>query len=129
MGTRSTIGVLNTDGSVTAVYCHWDGYPEHNGKILIDNYTTEEKVRELIGLGSISSLSECGEPVVSASGTGADIFPDVAEFVIEFGEQYNYLFINGTWFVNDNGATEQLFGNPVFDMVEQVLEVRETVEA
>ena len=56
MATRSTIGILNTDGSVTAVYCHWDGYPEHNGKILIENYTTEEKVRELIGLGSISSL-------------------------------------------------------------------------
>ena len=57
MGTRSTIGVLNTDGSVTAVYCHWDGYPEHNGKILMENYTTEEKVRELIGLGSISSAN------------------------------------------------------------------------
>ena len=54
MATRSTIGVLNTDGSVTAVYCHWDGYPEHNGKILIENYTTEEKVRELISFGSIS---------------------------------------------------------------------------
>jgi hypothetical protein len=128
MGTRSTIGVLNTDGSVTAVYCHWDGYPEHNGKILMENYITEEKVRELIDLGSISSLSECGEPDISNI-QGANTFPNVAEFVYEFGEKYNYLFINGTWFVNDNGATEQLFGNPVFDMVEQVLEVRETVEA
>lgn len=128
MGTRSTIGVLNTDGSVSAVYCHWDGYPEHNGKILMENYTTEEKVRELIDLGSISSLSECGEPDISNI-QGANTFPNVAEFVYEFGEKYNYLFINGTWFVNDNGATEQLFGNPVFDMVEQVLEVRETVEA
>jgi hypothetical protein len=128
MGTRSTIGVLNTDGSVTAVYCHWDGYPEHNGKILMENYITEEKVRELIDFGSISSLSECGEPDISNI-QGANTFPNVAEFVYEFGEKYNYLFINGTWFVNDNGATEQLFGNPVFDMVEQVLEVRETVEA
>jgi hypothetical protein len=128
MGTRSTIGVLNTDGSVTAVYCHWDGYPEHNGKILMENYITEEKVRELIDLGSISSLSECGEPDISNI-QGANTFPNVAEFVYEFGEKYNYLFINGTWFVNDNGAAEQLFGNPVFDMVEQVLEVRETVEA
>ena len=128
MGTRSTIGVLNTDGSVTAVYCHWDGYPEHNGKILMENYITEEKVRELIDLGSISSLSECGEPDISNI-QGANTFLNVAEFVYEFGEKYNYLFINGTWFVNDNGATEQLFGNPVFDMVEQVLEVRETVEA
>lgn len=56
MATRSTIGVLNTDGSVTAVYCHWDGYPEHNGKILIENYVTEDKVRELVSMGGISSL-------------------------------------------------------------------------
>jgi hypothetical protein len=94
----------------------------------MENYITEEKVRELIDLGSISSLSECGEPDISNI-QGANTFPNVAEFVYEFGEKYNYLFINGTWFVNDNGATEQLFGNPVFDMVEQVLEVRETVEA
>jgi hypothetical protein len=160
MATRSTIGVLNTDGSVTAVYCHWDGYPEHNGKILNENYTTEEKVRELIGFGSISSLGiiigekhpfskfelkndapdfnelmamyeqseregwttfygrDRGETDVAAN-----TFPNVADFVNEFGEEYNYLFINGTWFVNDHGAT---FGDtPVMDMVEQVLEDRE----
>ena len=56
MATRSTIGVLNTDGSVTTVYCHWDGYPENNGKLLIENYATENAVRGLIELGSISSL-------------------------------------------------------------------------
>jgi hypothetical protein len=95
----------------------------------MENYTTEEKVRELIGLGNLSLLSECGEPDVSGSSIGANTFPNVAEFVYEFGEKYNYLFINGTWFVNDNGATEQVSNNPVFDMVEQVLEERETVEA
>jgi hypothetical protein len=128
MGTRSTIGVLNTDGSVSAVYCHWDGYPEYNGKILMQNYTTEEKVRELIGLGNLSLLSECGEPDVSDSSIGASTFPNVAEFVNEFGEKYNYLFINGTWFVNDNGACEQATSTPVFDMVEVVLETREVEE-
>lgn len=25
MSTRSNIGVLNNDGTVTAIYCHWDG--------------------------------------------------------------------------------------------------------
>lgn len=29
MSTRSTIGYVKKDGSVTAVYCHYDGYPEH----------------------------------------------------------------------------------------------------
>jgi len=162
MATRSTIGVLNTDGSVTAVYCHWDGYPENNGKLLMENYTTENAVRGLIELGSISSLgTSIGEkhpfskfendsgdhPLVGAAkearialaeregwttfygrdrgetDVAANTFPNVADFVNEFGEEYNYLFINGTWFVNDHGAT--LGDTPVFDMVEVALEARE----
>jgi len=55
MGTRSTIAIRNTDGTFEAIYCHWDGYLSHNGRILEENYTTEEKVRELIALGDISS--------------------------------------------------------------------------
>jgi len=58
MGTRSNIGILEPNGSVTYIYCHWDGYVSHHGPILRDHYTTEEKVRALIALGSISSLGE-----------------------------------------------------------------------
>lgn len=55
MGTRSIIGIL--DGNTAkSVYCHWDGYPEHNGRILISSYQTKEKVEQLISGGSISSL-------------------------------------------------------------------------
>jgi hypothetical protein len=43
MGTRSTIAIQNADNTVTGIYCHWDGYVEHNGKILNENYTTESK--------------------------------------------------------------------------------------
>ena len=58
MSTRSEIGILNNDGTVTSIYCHWDGYPEYNGKILSLYYTSEEKVRELINNGDLSSLAE-----------------------------------------------------------------------
>lgn len=56
MGTRSRIGMLMNDGHIKSVYCHWDGYPSYNGKILMKYYTDENKVNELISLGSISSL-------------------------------------------------------------------------
>jgi len=42
MATRSNIGIVNEDGSVTGIYCHWDGYPENNkvttkvGKLVYD---------------------------------------------------------------------------------------------
>lgn len=58
MGTRSSIGIQNADGSVTAIYCHWDGYPSYNGRVLKDHYADEAKIRELIALGDISSLNE-----------------------------------------------------------------------
>ena len=29
MATRSNIGILNTDGSVYYIYCHYDGYPDN----------------------------------------------------------------------------------------------------
>jgi hypothetical protein len=58
MGTRSSIGIQNEDSSVTAIYCHWDGYPSHNGRILSNHYANEDKVRALIALGDISSLAE-----------------------------------------------------------------------
>ena len=56
MSTRSNIGILNEDGTVNYIYCHFDGYLEHNGDILNEHYTTESKVRMLIGLGDLSML-------------------------------------------------------------------------
>lgn len=58
MATRSYIGLETEDGIAQAVYCHWDGYPEYNGKMLLKHYSTREKVKELIALGSLSSLGE-----------------------------------------------------------------------
>lgn len=56
MGTRSTIGVVNADGTVTGIYCHWDGYPDHNGRILRNHYTTPDKIIKLMKLGDLSVL-------------------------------------------------------------------------
>ena len=56
MATRSTIAMEFADGTVQQIYCHWDGYLEHNGKILFNHYVDPYKTRELIDMGSISSL-------------------------------------------------------------------------
>lgn len=62
MATRSTIALEFADGSVGQVYCHWDGYLAHNGDVLMRHYQDPYKVRELIDLGSLSSLGpEIGE--------------------------------------------------------------------
>jgi hypothetical protein len=54
MGTRSRIGVMHGD-NVKSVYCHWDGYLEHNGVILQEHYDSV-KANHLVALGDLSSL-------------------------------------------------------------------------
>jgi hypothetical protein len=58
MGTRSNIGIQNLDGSYDVIYCHWDGYPSHNGRILYEHYQDLKKIKQLIALGDLSSLGE-----------------------------------------------------------------------
>jgi hypothetical protein len=58
MGTRNSIGIVNKDGTVETVYCQFDGYPSHNGKILQEHYCTESRVRELLEQGDMSQLGE-----------------------------------------------------------------------
>lgn len=62
MATRSRIGIERENGHIESIYCHWDGYPSHNGKILAEHYTDPEKIKALIALGDISSLNENVSP-------------------------------------------------------------------
>ena len=99
MGTRSTIALEFADGTVQQVYCHWDGYLEHNGKILFENYSDPFKLRDLIDLGAISSL--CATVEESKNGAyhhwrGEELvvnkFKDIEEYYKECqGEEYDYI--------------------------------------
>ena len=110
MGTRSTIALEFADGSVSQVYCHWDGYLDNNGQILSQNYMDPFVVRELIDLGDFSSLresveetregaySERGEDCSARRYMNADEYFDCCQ-----QEEYDYILRNfegkATWFV------------------------------
>lgn len=55
MATRSAICTIEND-KIIAIYCHWDGYPAHVGRMLLNYYNTPAKVKKLISMGGISSL-------------------------------------------------------------------------
>ena len=63
MATRSRIAIENEDGTVESIYCHFDGYIENNGKLLLEYYLERSKVEELINLGDISFLAENVAPI------------------------------------------------------------------
>jgi hypothetical protein len=56
MATRSSIAYVNSSNQLVSVYCHWDGYLEHNGRILSEHYNTQSQVEALVSMGSMSSL-------------------------------------------------------------------------
>jgi len=58
MSTRSNIAMELDNGKYKVIYCHCDGYLEHNGAILIDHYSSREKLEELLKLGNLSILGE-----------------------------------------------------------------------
>jgi hypothetical protein len=131
MATRSNIGIVNDDGSVTGIYCHWDGYPEHNGKLLLKHYTDSERINGLMSLGSLSILAENlystdihtfnnpQEGVCVAYGrdrgeknADSKSFTNISEFekfMDRTTADYQYLFNNGKWqYRNHNGTWNEL---------------------
>ena len=57
MGTRSMIAIQVMDSKrIKSIYCHWDGYLQHNGSILNKHYQDSPKVNQLIANGDLSSL-------------------------------------------------------------------------
>jgi hypothetical protein len=114
MATRSRIAIENQDGSVTSIYCHWDGQIYSNGKILNENYTTKDKVEELIALGNLSSLNETIERTVAYHRDNGEYhliqisFINVEELFedgFSMGVEYIYCFTkDGIWLVNALGS-------------------------
>lgn len=56
MATRSVIGIENNDGTISAIYCHWDGYVSGVGKQLVTGFCSRTMVEGLIAHGDVSSL-------------------------------------------------------------------------
>lgn len=56
MGTHAFIAKKTNENNYRTIYCHWDGYPEWVGRILVEDYNTPDKVDRLINLGDISAL-------------------------------------------------------------------------
>ena len=100
MGTRSTIAIQQDD-KVTAIYCHWDGYPDGVGATLANLYNSKEQAGELINLGSFSALHDTlEETAAGAYGSDSDkprTFTDVQDWLKNFnsGEEYFYLYREG----------------------------------
>lgn len=127
MGTRSTIWYKNKNEQYEGIYCHWDGYLDNNGIILLNHYKDINKIKALIELGNISSLKENIYPnldeihsfekpinnVVIAY--TRDRGEELKKYLVtslngisKKAEEYNYVFENNEWYLFNNGCLESL---------------------
>ena len=116
MATRSTISVVLESGYVQSIYCHYDGYLDHNGAILASHYNTQESVEELVELGDCSVLKPTlADSIFYSRDHGEslkyDLYKTEEEYRRElYRHEYNYLFKDGVWYVSfdDNPTLSKL---------------------
>ena len=151
MGTRSRIGVMHGD-NCKSVYCHWDGYLEHNGAILQAHYDSA-RANNLVALGDLSSLAQY---INAAEGLehsfekpveGVCVFygRDRGEKGCEFktdatfdsfferadgcGAEWYYIMKDGVWYVGNTYASDVVYYKKLVQLTEALAALlKESVE-
>lgn len=109
MSTRSSIAVVKSDGTVEAVYCHFDGDLKGVGAALLASFDSQERAEGLVALGDLSSVAG---GVVAYHRDRKEPFADVAPKHYRTFEEYRlkvpndiadngfrYFFQDGCWHV------------------------------
>ena len=132
MSTRSYIAVQDPEnGTFQAIYCHFDGYPDHNGQILFDHYQDPAKIARLFALGDISALGpEIGLKQNFTHPTDTswcvsysrdrdeergenEVFANLKDLVSAFREdamlEFLYVYYNGKWMFSDSTGRLKTF--------------------
>lgn len=100
MSTRATIACKQDDGRYAAIYLHFDGYPDHAGKVLKQHHTSIDSARTLVAGGDIRSLANDGTPERFTDGNRTVVMPTRAalhEFARNCGAEYIYVFEDNAW--------------------------------
>ena len=105
MSTNSRIGILipSTDPTysddsvlIRSIYCHWDGYPSHMGKVLHQHYGRKDLVNELLDKGDARLLNiddGSSEHYMHSEGGHDAYIMTLNHFTKHFLEEYNYIAV------------------------------------
>lgn len=118
MSTRSLIAVKKEDESYDAIYCHFDGYPDGVGVVLLEYYNTKELIEKLISNGDMSSIGKTTETCLFYHrDRGEELNISNYKTKTELNEscknrwcEYLYVFNKGVWYCDDVKLEEVLKG-------------------
>ena len=135
MSTRSRIGILKDD-HIESVYCHFDGYLEHVGMLLVNHYNSLEKAQALISLGDISILGKNtgyrddnnpdgtqdyyrmrNDPIAPVKDDDMESYLDAISLC---EVNYLYLFAGGVWLYSSDGNSWSLVSDRLRELLEKM---------
>lgn len=140
MSTNATVSIVNKDGTVHSIYNHWDGYPSYLGRILKTYYKSENRVRDLIGMGDASVIARKINPKLDAphdfntrqkgvclfysrdrgeEDTEMHVFDSFENMLKKFGQQYNYVYQNKRWYCCSEYTDTSLTMKSVEEAIEE----------
>jgi hypothetical protein len=106
MGTSSNIAYQKPNGKVVVMYCHYDGHPKYNGKILYNHYNHQKKAIALVDNGYQSGLKPT---IIESNETRVhkhlpDVYHSLHAFMLNRVDDVNwiYLFANNEWKVAES---------------------------
>ena len=133
MGTRSRVAVMHGD-VCKSVYCHYDGYLDYAGRILLEHYDSTA-ANALIARGDNSGVKETLEDMNFYSDRGEDnvswqvahSFDEFLEQVQGCGCEYYYVMRDGVWYAGCVYDTEGLIKNGLVPLKDAIAAINETV--
>jgi len=98
MSTRSLIGYQAETDKILGAYCHYDGYPEHVGKILQQHHKSYDSMLSLLKRGQIRNFDYDGQYACFGDDCSAEQYASVEE-ALNGCFDYVYLFdeFNQEW--------------------------------
>ena len=104
MATRALICYLDEDRELTCTYNHYDGYPEHLGKILDEHYDEDVKAELVANYGDISYIDEDGNieskhkkspEKIKLSENWEDALYEIADIIPSYNANFAYIWWTG----------------------------------
>ena len=125
MATRALIGYFDDDRVLTSTYNHYDGYPDHLGKMLDKYFSNEELAKKIAGTGYISYIDDDGNiesknkmnPERTELGRDLDwedaLF-EMAKQIDNYGADFAYIWYEG------DGDWSEIKNTGIRSMVDQL---------
>ena len=133
MGTRSRVGVMH--GTVCkSVYCHYDGYLDYTGRILLAHYNSTA-ANLLVARGDNSGVKETLEEMNFYADRDEDnvswqvshTFEEFLDQVQGNGCEYYYVMRDGVWYAGCVYETQGLIKNGLVALKDAIAAINETV--